>query len=273
MVLQVSRGRCALCTRSPRASQGRLHIADRLYLLRLAGTERGSSPRRLPLRLHLRSASRRYKNHPAHHPVSSAPPQMPSIYDFPEELLEHVIALCVAVSPIPSPPTSPSWHTRTFLTRRTSPLLVSKAFNRIGTPLMYNAINITNPTQAELLLRTLRENPSISPLIHSLVISSITIHSAQALSLCRNLVLLDFALDAGSQPPLPATAGPREPVPEPDVVEFSKALSNVMQLRHLVVRKSSAGVYLTTPRVKHMLCYLAEALPHWDELVSNCDRA
>lgn len=198
---------------------------------------------------------------------------MPSIYDFPEELLEHVIALCVAVSPIPSPPTSPSWHTRTFLTRRTSPLLVSKAFNRIGTPLMYNAINITNPTQAELLLRTLRENPSISPLIHSLVISSITIHSAQALSLCRNLILLDFALDAGSQPPLPATAGPREPVPEPDVVEFSKALSNVTQLRHLVVRKSSAGVYLTTPRVKHMLCYLAEALPHWDELVSNCDRA
>ena len=198
---------------------------------------------------------------------------MPSIYDFPEELLEHVIALCVAASPIPSPATSPSWHTRTFLTRRTSPLLVSKAFNRIGNPLMYHTINITNPTQAELLLRTLRENPSISPLIRSLVISSITIHSAQALSLCRNLVLLDFALDSGSQPPLLPTPGPREPAPEPDVVEFSKALSNITQLRHLVVRKSSAGVYLTTPRVKHMLCYLAEALPHWDELVSNRDIA
>lgn len=138
---------------------------------------------------------------------------------------------------------------------------------------MYNTINLTNPTQVELLLRTLRENPSISPLIRSLVISSITIHSAQALSLCKNLVLLDFALDAGSQPSIPPTAGSREPVPEPDVVEFSKALSNLTQLRHLVVRKSSAGVYLTTPRVKHMLCYLAEALPQWDELVSSCEIA
>ena len=195
-----------------------------------------------------------------------------SIYDFPEELLEHVIALCVAASPIPSPATSPSWHTRTFLTKRTSPLLVSKAFNRIGTPLMYHSINITNPTQAELLLRTLRENPSISPLIRCLVLSSITIYSAQALSLCSNLALLDFALDAGSQPsPPPSTPGSRDPAPEPDVVEFSKALSNITQLRHLVVRKSSAGVYLTTPRVKHMLCHLAEALPHWDELVSSYD--
>ena len=193
-----------------------------------------------------------------------------SIHDFPEELLEHVITLCVAASPIPTPASSPSWHTRTFITRRTSPLLVCKAFNRIGTPLLYHSINLTNPPQAELLLRTLRDNRDISPLIRCLVLSTITIHSAQALSLCRNLVLLDFTLEAGGQPSPP---GPQVPTPDPDVVEFSNALSNLSQLRHLVVRKSGAGVYLTTPRVKHILCHLAEAVPEWNELVGSYDIA
>ncbi|KAF8347568.1 hypothetical protein F5887DRAFT_956388 [Amanita rubescens] len=156
-----------------------------------------------------------------------------SIQDFPEELLEHVIALC--------------------------------AFNRIGTPLLYHSINLTNPTQAELLLRTLRGNRDISPLIRCLVLSTITIHSAQALSLCRNLVLLDFTLDAGSSSQ-PSSPGPQEPTPDPDVAELSNAFSNLSQLRHLVVRKSGAGVYLTTPRVKHILCHLAESVPQWNEL-------
>ncbi len=193
-----------------------------------------------------------------------------SIHDFPEELLEHVIALCVAASPIPTSASSPSWHTRTFMTRRTSPLLACKTFNRIGTPLLYHSINLTNPTQAELLSRTLRDNREISPLIRCLVLSTITIHSAQALSLCRNLVLLDFTLDAGSQPSSP---GPQETTPDPDVAEFSNALSNLSQLRHLVVRKSGAGVYLTTPRVKHILCHLAETVPQWNELVGSYDIA
>lgn len=48
VVQEVSRDRYKVAE----GSQGSLHIAQRLYLLRLAGQERGSSPRRLLLRLH-----------------------------------------------------------------------------------------------------------------------------------------------------------------------------------------------------------------------------
>ncbi|KAF8629807.1 hypothetical protein AX15_003276 [Amanita polypyramis BW_CC] len=188
-----------------------------------------------------------------------------SIQDFPEELLEYIIALCVVASPLPNAVRSPSWHTPRFKARRTAPLLVSRAFNRIGTPLLYHSVLIANPTQAELVLRTLHETPSISPLIRCLVLSAVTIRSAQVLSTCRNLLLLDFTLDGPSQPSA-LTPGSQGNVKEPDVIEFCNALSASCQLRHLVVRKPSTGVYLTTPRVKSILSCLADVLPAWDNL-------
>ncbi|KAK2459970.1 hypothetical protein APHAL10511_007976 [Amanita phalloides] len=191
---------------------------------------------------------------------------MPSIYDFPEELLEHIIVLCIPRSPLPI--TYPSWHTpcSSACARRTSPLLVSKLFNRIGTPLLYHTVNITNSAQAQLLLRTLQQNPSISPLIRCLILSTFTIHIARALALCSNIYLLDFTLGGESQPHRLSIPELQDNALGQDVVEFCNALPALRQLRHLVVRKANASVYLTTPRVKCILSRLADAVLNWNDL-------
>ncbi|KAF8632672.1 hypothetical protein AX17_004804 [Amanita inopinata Kibby_2008] len=190
------------------------------------------------------------------------------LLNFPEELLERILALCVVASPVPTSSTHiPSWHTPAFHAQRTAPLLVCKTFNRIATPLLYYNIHLSSPTQAEQLADTLRNNPSFSPLIHRLILTTVTAHAARILSLCKNLSVLDFTLDVGTASAV--SAAPSEPTSEDlidrDAVEFSDALPGLSHLRHLVIRKPNAA-YLTIPRIKFILLHLADALLSWDNL-------
>lgn len=192
-----------------------------------------------------------------------------TLQDFPEELLEHILGLCVSAqsqSGQTSPPRRPQWHTPAFQTRRTSPLRVCKTFYRIATPLLYHNVHVVDVMQAELLLRTLQGNASISPLIRSLVLSTITLQSAQILSLCKGLLALDFTLDAASSSSPPSPPNSQGDAVDPAAVYFSNAIMTQRHIQHLVVRKPDARAYLTMPRIKYVLSGLAHALLSWNKL-------
>jgi hypothetical protein len=132
--------------------------------------------------------------------------------------------------------------------------------------LLYQNIHITDTNQAVFLLRTLEGNTSVSPLIRCLVISAITVQSAHVLLHCKHLSILDFSLDIMRPSTASAVSNAQVDAVEPGAIEFCNALMTSRHLRHLVVRKPDARLYLTMPRIKYILSRLADALLSWNNL-------
>ncbi|KIJ98398.1 hypothetical protein K443DRAFT_680829 [Laccaria amethystina LaAM-08-1] len=186
---------------------------------------------------------------------------------FPEELLERILAPCVLLPLSPTTPTPrPQWHrsspspssSSSPMRTRLAPLLVSKTFLRICTPLFYHTLHLSSISQ---LQRLLGANPSLITHTRELILApgTISAEAGELLSLCTALRYLEMSLDASSSN-LGASGGYRDL----DAEEFTRHLCSVIRtgrvgITHLVLRKAT-NVYLTQQRPRYVLMHLAEAL-------------
>ena len=187
-----------------------------------------------------------------------------TLASFPEELLERILALCLAPPVLPVP--RPYWHVSAPASKssarfpasrtRTAPLLVSKRWLRIATPLVYNTLRIHSPAHAALISCTFASNPALAHHVRCLVVSGVWPEIAPVTRACRWLEILDVTLDASWLPESEAFA---------ETAAFSNSLVR-LDIRHLIVRK--ANVYLSQPKPRHVIAGLARAISHWRHLVS-----
>lgn len=155
---------------------------------------------------------------------------------------------------IPRPPPSKSHHPRL------SPLLVSRTWLRIATPLYYRNLSLHTPNQATSLAALLSSNPHLAKCIRSLSLHA-TFPSFQLISsLCPNIDELHLTVDNGAKPPT-----------QPDGVSddlraFCQGISNITDLKHLTLRKNA---YLTLPGPCLIFDHLTNALARWQSLVRS----
>ncbi|RDX54487.1 hypothetical protein OH76DRAFT_1341204, partial [Lentinus brumalis] len=183
----------------------------------------------------------------------------------PEEILERILVLVLFQSAEPSP--RPSWHL--YQTPPTaghptviSPLLVCRAWLRIGTPIHYRHPVLRTPRHVELLLRALRHTPSLAPCIRSLHLSATSPALRELVPLCHYLDTLDVTVDNGTDSnaaPAPAGEFPRDR----GVIDFCEAFTKTRSIRHLVIRKTA---YLTQPNAIYIFEQLAKAATRWHKL-------
>ncbi|EGN94564.1 hypothetical protein SERLA73DRAFT_163095 [Serpula lacrymans var. lacrymans S7.3] len=216
-----------------------------------------------------------------------------SLASFPEELLERILALCV--SPPDTLPTRPDWHlsrsspstpqneqTPSLPPRsRITPLLVSKSWLRIATPLFYHTVLLRTPEQASALLITLQGAPDLARAIRTIVVSGCWPCLRELLAACPLLESFDFTLDAGLMPspnnntannntanggvPSPAVgAGAITDAVDVDAQAFCDVLEQI-DLKHVTVRKPTS-VYLTHPKPRYILSRLSAAVSKWSHL-------
>lgn len=100
------------------------------------------------------------------HDSEKSPTPVMSESDLPEELLEKILALHLVV--VPCEPSSysfrrgeqsdfqPSHYLASILRRSHQLLLVSKRWQRIGTPLLYSSVALTTPNAVRSLANALR---------------------------------------------------------------------------------------------------------------------
>ncbi|KAJ6598340.1 hypothetical protein DFH09DRAFT_1131553 [Mycena vulgaris] len=173
---------------------------------------------------------------------------------FPEELLERILAH-VVVAPSTPHPRAP-WHSKTQTTdirTRTAPLLVSRAFYRIGLPHFYHTLVLHTPSQAQSLLATLTADPALARCVRALVLPEPCPAAGEVL---RRVGPSLRALDLTLPPALPA----------PDAAALCAALSTLQSLHTLTVRKA-AGTYLSQPSPRAVLAALASAAASCPDLV------
>jgi hypothetical protein len=182
---------------------------------------------------------------------------------FPDEVLEHILFL--SLSPSPSPP-QPTAHRHRTLSApighpshipRTAPLLVSKTWLRIATPLAYHTLHLNSIVTAALLARTLLSNPSLAVHVRRIVIINVCPDVATILRECTAVQVLDITLDnsaLGSKDIEEATSA------------FCKALVGTESVKKLVVRKPNC-VYTSQPKPSRIIAGLANAIRHWKQLV------
>jgi hypothetical protein len=186
-----------------------------------------------------------------------------TLASFPEELLERILSLCLSPPPVPIP--RPSWHVPPVISKwpsrnasarvRTAPMLVSKSWLRIATPIVYHTLHVHSPAHAALLSRTLCRNPKLASLTRRLVVSGVWPELAPIARACTALEVLDITLDAGSTVEREAAL---------ETAAFCDAL-NTLDIHYLVVRK--ANVYLSQPKPRHVIAGLAKAIARWRHLV------
>ncbi|KAF9044258.1 hypothetical protein BJ165DRAFT_188860 [Panaeolus papilionaceus] len=193
---------------------------------------------------------------------------------FPEEILEQILAPCVS-APLELAQ-RPSWHYstttsgyRATLHNRLAPLLVSKSFHRIGTPLFLETIHVISPTQLHRLLSTLLlRHSSLSQYIKNLIFTGVWAEGGELLRLCGDSlkflqVNLDVTPGLGTNPALLLHSTIRDL----DAEEFCDGLQYVSGLTHLVVSKLN-NVYLTHFKPKYVLAEISRALALWNNLES-----
>lgn len=173
-----------------------------------------------------------------------------SLASFPEELLARILALALI------PPCSD-------LFPPIAPLLVSRQFLRIASPLFYHTLHLHSPHQTARAIDTLTHHPPLANAVRRVVFAGIWHNSAAVLALCDRVYDVDFCLDAG---PGPQTSGPGDPI-DPDAEAFCYALEQCHSITHLTMRKDPA-LYLTHPRPIYILQRLAQVVHHWPNLVS-----
>ncbi|RPD79109.1 hypothetical protein L226DRAFT_438573, partial [Lentinus tigrinus ALCF2SS1-7] len=189
-----------------------------------------------------------------------------TLADVPEEIIERILALVLVQSPDLSP--RPSWHL--YQTPPAahptviSPLLVCRAWLRIGTPIHYRHPVLRTPRHVQLLLRALRHTPSLATSIRSLHVHATSPALRDLVPLCHYLNTLDITVDnadngAVTHPPAPAGEIPRDR----GVIDFCEAFTKTRSIRHLVIRKNA---YLTQSNAIYIFEQLAKAVARWHKL-------
>ncbi|OAX37544.1 hypothetical protein K503DRAFT_742559 [Rhizopogon vinicolor AM-OR11-026] len=199
-----------------------------------------------------------------------------SLSSLPEELIACILEDCV--SPPQVLPVRPSWHTlppffpcHSLLARppppsntsrtRLSPLLVSRQFLRIGTPLYYQTLHLPTVTHAARVLEVLGAQPLLADAVRRVVLGCISLEGARVLRACERIEDVDICMDVGTEGnSLGNAAG------DLDAEALCDALEQ-MDLKRLTIRKASCA-YLTNMRPKYVLERIAKAVPSWPNLES-----
>lgn len=215
-----------------------------------------------------------------------ASPQLPvqvpsSLSSLPEELISRILADCVI--PPQTLPLRPSWHTlplapsssfpgcRTLLLRpslsntsrsRLSPLLVSRQFLRICTPLYYQTLHLSSVTHAARVFETLVAQPRLADAVRRVVLGCISLEGAHVLRTCEMIEDVDICMDVGTE-----GNGLGSAARDLDAEALCDALQQI-DLKRLTIRKASHA-YLTNMRPKYVLERIAKAVPSWPNLVRS----
>lgn len=177
----------------------------------------------------------------------------PSLASFPEELLARILFLSLAPPPRPAFDVVPPRN-------RIAPLLVSRQFFRIASPFLYHTLHFHSPHQVTRALDIFTHRPLLANAIRRVVFGGIWHDCVAMLALCDYVQDVDISLDSG-----PGGAD------DADAEAFCSALEQRRTIMHLTIRKDPA-VYLTHPRPIYILQRLAQAVPHWTDLVSTYRR-
>lgn len=177
-----------------------------------------------------------------------------SLASFPEELLARILALSFA--PLRPSDLCPPRN-------RIAPLLVSKQFLRIASPLFYHTLHLHSSHQAACALDTFSHHPPLARAVRRLVFAGIWPASAGVIALCDRVYDIDISLDAG---PIHSISGTGDPT-DADAEAFCHVLEQRPNITHLTIRKDPAA-YLTHPRPSYVLQRLALAVSQWKNLVS-----
>lgn len=197
-----------------------------------------------------------------------------SLSSFPEELLARILADCVT-SP-QALPVRPPWHTQpiffpcpsllarptlhTSTRARFSPLLVSRQFLRIGTPIYYQTLHLSTPTHAARVLETLVAQPALAGAVRRVVLGCVSLEGARVFRACERIEDVDICMDVYEANPQGDAAE------DQDAQALCDALDRV-DLKHLTIRRTP-DAYLTLTRPKYLLKRIAKAVPGWLNLES-----
>ncbi|EIN04638.1 hypothetical protein PUNSTDRAFT_128204 [Punctularia strigosozonata HHB-11173 SS5] len=197
----------------------------------------------------------------------------------PEELLEHILAICIPPAPSPPLPSFLSSHATAKPSPALALLLAHRTLRRIVTPLLYRRIVITSQQQAVLLARSLRARPALGTFVRELAITGAYAAFADIVGSLTSLDVLDVTLDADDEHPQHASY----PTPTRDhAVQRRASLSDVSSAHaleffvaalervgqgqggaapaHLVLRRARGTSTLACARVQEVLGALATAL-------------
>lgn len=193
----------------------------------------------------------------------------------PEEILERVLSLVINTDTIsPQPPSNwfpafPAVSRTPSPSVRLLPLLVCRAWLRIGTPLFYRSVTIRTERTSTLLASTLQLNPELGPWVRSLTVRGTFEGMGEVFKLCADVENLDIALDNGSGPCLDQTLSGQvggESV-HATVFKFCEGLGHVKSVKHLVIHKHNQ-VYMTQSDPLYILGSLGTAIGRWSKLES-----
>ncbi|KAI0826619.1 hypothetical protein BC628DRAFT_244831 [Trametes gibbosa] len=197
-----------------------------------------------------------------------------TLADVPEEILERILALILVQSPELS--LRPAWHpystpsTSAGHANIISPLLVSRTWLRIATPIHYRHPVLRTPRHADLLLRALRHTPALAHCVRSLHVHATSPALRDLVAICANLHSLDITVDNadGQSQSQSASASAAPGLPEHHardgrVLEFCEAFARTRSVRHLTIRKNA---YLTQPNATYVFEQLAKAIVRWHKL-------
>lgn len=174
-----------------------------------------------------------------------------SLSDFPEELLDRILALSLSPSALPPSP-RPAWHAPAPSRTRLAPLLVCRRLTRIGTPHLYHALHLAAAATTRLLLATLQAAPALAAHVRVLSLAGVSADAGAVMRLCTGVTHLELVLDGMHG--------------EGDDVAFVQGLQHMHEVRHLTLRKPGT-VYLSLPRARFVIAGLAAAIDEWPELV------
>ncbi|KAJ7041049.1 hypothetical protein C8F04DRAFT_1391482 [Mycena alexandri] len=188
-----------------------------------------------------------------------------SLSQFPEELLERILAHAVASPPAPHP--RAPWHRAPHpqdIHGRLAPLLVNRPFARIALPPFYHTLVLHSPSQARACLQTLRARPELARAVRVLVLAS----SAPGRAEAEVLALLTAAASTHAGPGLKSLdltlPAPGSPSPS-DALALAEAIHQLHALEVLTIRKA-AGTYLSQPAPRAVLEACAAAVDACTEL-------
>ncbi|OBZ78155.1 hypothetical protein A0H81_01942 [Grifola frondosa] len=202
-----------------------------------------------------------------------------TLASIPEELLERVLQLVLA-----SPPPKhselvprPSWHpyprqppVSPLPPTHLAPLLVSRTWLRIATPIQYRHIVLRTPRATARLAATLRADPALGVCIRSIRVEGTFPAFADVARYCPLLETLELTVDNGE---LGGSAcgsvsseesdseGDREA--DERVAQFCESFGCIPDVRHLIVHKYA---YLTQARPTLVFEHLGKAISTWKNL-------
>ncbi|RDB26257.1 hypothetical protein Hypma_006076 [Hypsizygus marmoreus] len=178
----------------------------------------------------------------------------PTLDQFPEELLERILAHSIDHTHIHAHAPRPAWLRSPTGTQSTrlAPLLVSRQLARICTPLLYHTIHLATPAQAHLLLRTLTAAPSLAAHVRCLSLAGLWRDAAEVMRMCgQGVRVLDVTITNNDED----GHGQGEDV----TGLWREALGGMTGVRHLTLRKPN-NVYLSLPRPRSIINALASAI-------------